>query len=589
MGIDIRTLILIVGICHLMQVIVFLHQYKANKSINGPGWWLMWSAAECLGFILILLRSIPSLLTIVIIFQNTIILAGTIFVYLGVLRFFEKKINLKFIIPFFISFLVLHLFFTLVIDDIHVRTLNINAFISIVAFLTAFRIYKYKSESMASTANFNAIIIVAHGFVFAFLTVMIILRHDTGNVFSAGIITLIQYFDALIVGLLWTFGFILMINQRLNAEISEAKAHFELIFSTSPDATVISRLSDGMFLDCNESYTKITGYKKEDISGKSSMEIELWKKPSERDEMVRIIRKNGFCENFEALFQRKDGGLITGLTSAKIITIVGVPHILSVTRDITDRKKIEEVINLKNEELVKINAEKDKFFSIIAHDLKTPFNAISGFSELLIEKVREKDSGGINKYADIILQSSRRGIDLLMNLMEWSQSKTGGMEFKPGNFEMENLINKVVLLFADIARQKSITISKPALHSLTVYADKNMISTVMRNLISNALKFTRPGGKISIAVEGKQNQIHVKVSDNGIGIEKNSLEKLFRIDENFSTPGTLNEKGTGLGLILCKEFVEKNGGKIWVESTPGKGSDFYFTIPCTIIAGDNPI
>ena len=255
--------------------------------------------------------------------------------------------------------------------------------------------------------------------------------------------------------------------------------------------------------------------------------------------------------------------------------VVGV---LGLSYDITERKQADAEIKKINKELTKLNAEKDKFFSIIAHDLKTPFNSIIGFSEILVEQVKEKNYQGIEQYTGIILQSSQRAMDLLMNLMEWSRSQTGKMEFNPAYFQMIELINEVELLLDDAAGQKSIVITNTLPDNIAVYADKNMMSAVLRNLISNAIKFTHPGGEIIISVEEKD-ELTVSVSDNGIGIPKERIEQLFRIDENYSTSGTLNEKGTGLGLILCKEFIEKHGGKIWVESEEGKGSIFYFTLP----------
>jgi signal transduction histidine kinase len=152
------------------------------------------------------------------------------------------------------------------------------------------------------------------------------------------------------------------------------------------------------------------------------------------------------------------------------------------------------------------------------------------------------------------------------------------MEFNPAYFQMTRLINEVELLLDNAAGQKSIVITNTVPDNIAVYADENMMSAVLRNLISNAIKFTHPGGKINISAEKKE-ELTVSVSDNGIGIPKNRIEQLFRIDENYSTSGTQNEKGTGLGLILCKEFIEKHGGKIWVESEEGKGSIFHFTLP----------
>ncbi len=247
--------------------------------------------------------------------------------------------------------------------------------------------------------------------------------------------------------------------------------------------------------------------------------------------------------------------------------------------DITDRVRDEAEIKLKNEELINLNATKDKFFSIIAHDLKNPFNSIIGFSNLLIEQVQRKNYDGIAKYAEVIRDSSERAMGLLLNLLEWSQVQTGRMVFSPEIVEIDKLFDDAVELLGVTARQKSINIISNLPGEVSVFADKAMIATILRNLISNAIKFTNPGGEIFVSARHKTGELEISVQDNGVGIKKGSIDKLFRIDENISTPGTKDEKGTGLGLILCKEFVEKHGGKIWAESKIKKGSTFYFTVP----------
>jgi len=280
--------------------------------------------------------------------------------------------------------------------------------------------------------------------------------------------------------------------------------------------------------------------------------------------------------------------IIGGVNSAQLIeqnkTMHQLNHEISNLQSklITEKKNLEHTFDLLNEtnkELNQLNAEKDKFFSIIAHDLKSPFNGIIGFSDLLVAQVDKNNLEKIKDYASIIQQSSQRAMGLLMNLMEWSQSQTGRMNFSPVNFEFVELLNETVLLLNDAAVQKSITITYKLPLITLVYADKAMISTVLRNLVSNAVKFTKSGGNIVISASENQNELTVSVKDSGVGISKDRIEKLFRLDESYSTTGTNNEKGTGLGLILCKEFVEKHHGKIWAESEVGIGSTFYFTIP----------
>lgn len=247
--------------------------------------------------------------------------------------------------------------------------------------------------------------------------------------------------------------------------------------------------------------------------------------------------------------------------------------------DVSERKKADAELRLKNKELEKVNAEKDKFFSIIAHDLKSPFNAILGFSELLIEQVHKNDCTEVGKYAKIILQSSHRAMDLLMNLFEWTQSQTGRLEFKPENFSLNELLDEISFIFNEIAEKKSIIIEKDLPPDMNIYADERMMGTIFRNLVSNAIKFTMPNGVVKIHAQQQKDKLFLSVSDTGVGIPKKVISKLFQIDNEYSTIGTDHEKGTGLGLVLCREFIEKHNGKIWVESEEGKGSAFYLSIP----------
>jgi len=244
-----------------------------------------------------------------------------------------------------------------------------------------------------------------------------------------------------------------------------------------------------------------------------------------------------------------------------------------------DKLREKEIIELQNEELRKLNATKDKFFSIIAHDLRSPFNSILSFSQMLMDKVQDMDKKQIERVAQIINEASKMAMDLLTNLIEWSLSQSGMIEFHPKEIRIADVVKEVEPLFAPAARQKDISIITEIPSQLTVFADDVLFATVLRNLISNAIKFTHAGGEVVISAKEQNNHLVVSVADSGIGISENKIKKLFRIDENVSTRGTNNEKGSGLGLILCREFVEKHGGNIWVESKEGEGSTFYFLLP----------
>ena len=240
---------------------------------------------------------------------------------------------------------------------------------------------------------------------------------------------------------------------------------------------------------------------------------------------------------------------------------------------------LEIKVQDRTAELRALNATKDKFFSIIAHDLKNPFNALLGFSTLLLDDYENFTDADRIDLIQTMSDASNNAYKLLQNLLEWSRSQTGSIQWEPDAISLHEIVTTTIDLLSNGASVKEISINAIILPNIIVWADANMATTVIRNLISNALKYTPKGGEIRVYSKKTEKEIEITIEDNGVGINETDKDKLFRIDVNHSTSGTNNEQGTGLGLILCKEFVEKNGGKIWVESTEGKGSKFKFTLP----------
>jgi hypothetical protein len=347
----------------------------------------------------------------------------------------------------------------------------------------------------------------------------------------------------------------------------------------SPVSVVITNL-DGNIEYVNPKFVSITGYTFEEVLGNNPRVLKSGEQSEDFYKELWVNITNGKVWKGEFRNKKKNGDFYWESASiSPIKTDEGiVTHFIAVKEDITDRKLAEEEIKLKNEELQLLNATKDKFFSIIAHDLKSPFNSIIGFSEALVEQVKNADHSGIEKYAGIINQSSYRAMNLLTNLMEWAKSQTGRMEFNPESFKINDIISETIILFEEIAGQKLITIKAELPDNYTVSADKAMVSTILRNLISNAVKFTKQGGELCISTTLSKQKVIISVKDNGVGIPSENIEKLFRIDESYSTYGTNKEIGTGLGLILCKEFIDKHAEKIWVESELTIGTCFYFTL-----------
>lgn len=245
---------------------------------------------------------------------------------------------------------------------------------------------------------------------------------------------------------------------------------------------------------------------------------------------------------------------------------------LASVHDVT--QTIENEIRLKE-----LAATKDKFFSIIAHDLKNPFHGIIGLTEMLIQNFGRHTPQRTEELLNGIRLSATNAYRLLENLLVWAATQTGRLQYKPTDILIHELIDEVVQQSESMAFKKSIAIRKKQTGDIKVFADENMVHTVLRNLVSNAIKFTNQGGEIVIKARIEENMAQISVNDNGIGIEPKNLEKLFKLSEKYSTLGTSKETGTGLGLMLCKEFVELHGGQIWVESQPDEGSSFFFTLP----------
>jgi signal transduction histidine kinase len=250
-----------------------------------------------------------------------------------------------------------------------------------------------------------------------------------------------------------------------------------------------------------------------------------------------------------------------------------------ILNDITEQKIIENALRESESQLTELNATKDKFFSIIAHDLKNPFNTIVGLSDYLVNHIKSKESKSYDKMIHIIHGASKNGYKLLENLLEWASSQIERVDLNPQRIKLSDLVYESTLTVENSADKKKIKIEIRVSDELFVMADIDMMKAIFRNLLSNAVKFTNKNGIINISAKTDASTIIVSVKDNGVGMSNEDLNKLFKIEHIHKTPGTDNETGTGLGLLLCKEFVEKNNGKITVKSELDKGSEFLVAFP----------
>ena len=322
----------------------------------------------------------------------------------------------------------------------------------------------------------------------------------------------------------------------------------------------------------NEKYEQIATLEKQYETVKKENEINRLQ--AEREITLIQLRKNK---------QLKQLGMATALLLLGFVFFVSMKYFEKIKSNQLLRKK-NELIEQSEQELRLLNASKNKFFSIIAHDLKNPLHTILGYSYILNKDYDRFTEDARRKFALNIHQSTNNIFRLLQNLLEWSRSQTGRLNFSPAVVEYQRILDNSLSVLRSLAENKNINIKSESDPELKIFADPAMIETVLRNLINNAIKFTPEGGQIVVSAKNENDQLLVSVSDTGIGITEEDTKNLFRIDSKVKRKGTNNEDGSGLGLILCQEFVDKHDGKIWVESTLGKGSAFIFSIPGKAIA-----
>jgi PAS domain S-box-containing protein len=373
------------------------------------------------------------------------------------------------------------------------------------------------------------------------------------------------------------------ITDRKLAEesLKESEMRFRNVFDNAPIG--IALVGAGFhFQKCNQAMCDFTGYTVKELLALTFPDITHPDHLAGDLDAISRLRSGQFpLYKTEKKYLHKNGSFIWG--EAHISVIRGIDgeflYFLAMVKDITDQKVAESEIQRIHDDLKASNAAKDKFFSILAHDLKNPFNSILGFCELLQSEARSLDIDAIERYIGIVHTSSRQTYELLEKVLAWAQIQPGKVVFSPRLIMLHQMIVEQFNLTEAVAAKKGITLWNEVPVEFACMADENMLSPTLRNLISNAVKFTGKNGVVRISAQQTADHVVISVIDSGVGMTPEVVSLLFRIETSFTTNGTEKEKGTGLGLLLCKEFVEIHGGKISVESEPGKGSIFRVTLP----------
>jgi len=399
---------------------------------------------------------------------------------------------------------------------------------------------------------------------------------------------------------------VLQENEVLKKKIKElseknnitAEKKYQTLFMQLKDV-VYESSREGKLIDINPSGVELFGYDSKEELLKINIAEDLYVNPEERQKLLDKLEKEGYVKNYEIKIKTKSGEEIIVLETSYMIkdengNVTGYSGII---KDVTETKKREKLLEKYNNELAevnkqlkkseqelkKLNDEKDKFFSIIAHDLKSPFNALLNLSEFLVKDLSELSMEEIRSFSKEINKSAHSVFDLLLNLLQWAQIKTGRLKQNPEKISLSALANNSIILLENVAAKKAVTIINNIDNSHFFLGDRTMISSVLQNLISNSIKFSRRNSEVILSSRVEDDKIIVSIKDSGVGISSENMKRLFKLDEHLTTPGTSNESGTGLGLILCKELVEKNKGKIWAESKEQFGTTFFFSLVKTEI------
>lgn len=353
------------------------------------------------------------------------------------------------------------------------------------------------------------------------------------------------------------------------------------IVASETDNAIMIMDPEGNVEWINEGVKKLYGYSYSEIIHDLGINLREFSANPEIDKIIDecISKKRSIV--YTSLDKSKSGKMIWAQTTLTPITDrdENIIKLVAIDSDVSKIKKAEEEISSQRDDLQELNAAKDKFFSIIAHDLKNPFSVLLSVTEALLEGFSELSNEEKTISIERIHKSANLLFNLLDNLLQWSMSQTGRLKFVPEKSDLRTIVYGNISLLRMNAENKHVNLIADIPEQTYVLADVDMIKTVMRNLLTNAIKFNNEGGEVKVTCTKNNGYFQVSVIDSGIGLNKEDRNKLFRIDVKNKTIGTSKEKGTGLGLILSKEYIEKNGGKIWVESTPGKGSIFTFTLP----------
>ncbi|AWG23342.1 hypothetical protein FFWV33_18300 [Flavobacterium faecale] len=366
-----------------------------------------------------------------------------------------------------------------------------------------------------------------------------------------------------------------------------AQNNFQMLFEQSLVGMALADHETGRFLSVNKAVLLTTGYTEQEFLDLNYWDITPREYESQEIQQIEELNLTGRFGPYLKEYIRKDGTRYPiSISGALYVDLHGKKVVWGIIQDITERIKAEKTIAKQNLELKKLNEDKDRFITIIAHDLKSPFSTVLGLLDLLNSNTSKYSLPEIEELLSLITQAAHNTSHLLDDILHWVKANTDNIAYKPEIVNFEKLFAESIKSLHPNSEAKGITINNFASKEAVVFGDKNMLKTIVRNIVSNAIKFNNNNGHISAFLEQTNNGQTITIADTGIGMSAATLNSLFDISSIMSTTGTNNEKGSGLGLLICKELIEKQGGTLWAESDSKTGTKIKFTLPTEVTVSE---
>jgi PAS domain S-box-containing protein len=536
---DITTITVVASIVSAALACAVFIQYKVNKTYDGLGWWLSGAIVQAIGFFLMPTVSIPAIRALSAL-ANPCVLSGQMLVTLGIVRFLGGKKNGGLFVSLFVAYILAYAFFIVVDDSIQGRTIAVNASTSIISLVGASTLFAERKRRFSDSIKFMASVFFAYGCLQAAMTAATLIMPPLNSYaeISSSPIRTAAFILPIVGSVLWTFAFIIMVNQRLNTENIEEKEKLKLVFEISPDAKLITRMSDGLIVDVNAGFLAITGHPREEIVGAAMQDIDVWSDLGDRRRFLEKVARQGSVENEEFYFNRKDGRKFIGILSGRKIMIDEQAHIIAVVYDITERKQAEQKV-------AGLLQEKNLILKEVHHRIKNNMSTIYSLLSLQAETLKDPVSV-------MALDDARNRIRSMMMLYD-KLYKSGLFNELSVKEYFPTLIDEII---GNFPNAEAVRIEKNLEEFALGINTLQPLGIIINELLTNIMKYAfigRADGIISVSATLRGDQVSMVIADNGNGMPESV---------DF-------ENSTGFGLVLVKALTQQIGGTIGIERGNG--------------------